>query len=158
MISRLSGESVSYGRRFWGDFVLEGILFVITLGIGWLIWLAIVAPRGQTPAKQLLNVYIHDSKTGERATAGKVWLREGVCKNGIEVLISLVLVGVSGSWDASNYGALYSAVGALWIFSEARRALWDHLAGTIVRYHPYGLVDLKATVAGLTEATAGPAA
>ena len=158
MISRLSGERLSYSQRFWGDFILEGILFLITLGIGWLIWLAIVAPRGQTPAKQLLKVYIHDSKTGDRATAWKVWLRDGVCKHGIEALIGLVLVGISGSWYLWNYSALYSAVGALWIFKESRRALWDHLAGTIVRYHPYGFVDLKATVAGPTEATAGPAA
>ena len=41
----------SAGRRF-GGFLLEGVLIVCTLGIGWIIWSLIVWAQGLTPAKQ----------------------------------------------------------------------------------------------------------
>jgi hypothetical protein len=132
----LPGEEVTYTRRFFGDGWVEGLLFLFTLGVGWFIWLAIVAPRGRTPAKQLLGVYIHDYATGERSTAGTVWFREVVCKHGIETVIGLLLVALLESWDAWNASALYGLIGGAWVFAEGRRALWDHMAGTVVRYHP----------------------
>ena len=66
--SLYGGEEATFTRRFFGDNMLEGVLQVCTLFIGWLIWLAIVAPKGQTPAKQLLNIRIHDYRSGEIAS------------------------------------------------------------------------------------------
>ncbi|MFM8380711.1 MAG: hypothetical protein ACKOA6_01785, partial [Actinomycetota bacterium] len=39
-------------------YLLEAVLQTVTLGIGWLIWAAIVAGNGQTPAKQLLRMRV----------------------------------------------------------------------------------------------------
>jgi hypothetical protein len=149
----IGGEEVTYTRRFFGDNWLESLLQIVTLGIGWLIWLAIVAPKGQTPAKQILNVYIHDFKTGQRATAGKVWLRDVVWKAGPPFAIAFgVGFAVAVGWlsdDAeqlSNLGGLYVLVGALWIFGEERRTLWDRLSGTVVRYHPGGFKEFDPIV------------
>src|SRR5687767_5222151 len=119
MVSAMSGKQVTYTRRFFGDFLLEGLLAVLTLGIGWLIWFAIVAPKGQTPAKQLLSVYIHDFDTGQRASAGKVWLREIVWKIVAPFVISIVGAVVLNLdfEDGENLGNLFYLAGALFVFS-----------------------------------------
>ena len=36
-------------------YLVEGLLATITLGIGWLIWAAMTAGSGQTPAKRVLK-------------------------------------------------------------------------------------------------------
>ena len=43
-------ETASPGRRL-GGYLLEYVLAIVTLGIGWIVWFIVVAPRGQTPAK-----------------------------------------------------------------------------------------------------------
>ena len=39
----------SQGRRLAGA-VLDGLIFVLTLGIGWVIWYLVAARGGQSPA------------------------------------------------------------------------------------------------------------
>ena len=46
-----------------GAYLLEGVLILVTLGIGWLIWAAIVSAGGQTPAKQLLSLRVIGADT-----------------------------------------------------------------------------------------------
>ena len=129
-------ERVTYNRRFFGDYILEGLLFILTLGVGWLIWLYFTAQTSQTPAKRLLNVYILDSDTGRRVSAGKVWIREIVVKL---VLVSLVnaVTGVAGAIDG------------LWVFFDRnRQTLHDKVVKTVVVYAPAGLpAELAATAA-----------
>ena len=48
-------ELASVGRRIGGYF-LDLLLFVVTLGIGYLVWALIVWKDGLTPAKQLLDM------------------------------------------------------------------------------------------------------
>ena len=43
-------ETASPGRRL-GGYLLEYVLAIVTLGIGWIVWFIVVAPRGQTLAK-----------------------------------------------------------------------------------------------------------
>jgi uncharacterized RDD family membrane protein YckC len=142
---------VTYTRRFFGDNWLEGILMAITLGIGWLIWFAVVAPKGQTPAKRILNVYIHDRKTGRVASAGQVWLREIGGKYAIPFLLGLVGMAITGT--ESGYVvlvSLYSLVAAIWVFfDQEHRALWDIVAGTIVRHHRQGFEMSPRTTPGV---------
>src|SRR6476661_4276701 len=45
---------LSSAWRRLGGYLLEGLLILLTLLIGWLVWSIIVWGRGQTPAKQLL--------------------------------------------------------------------------------------------------------
>jgi uncharacterized RDD family membrane protein YckC len=120
-------EKVTFNRRFFGDWLLEGVLFLVTLIIGWYIWLIFTAQTAQTPAKRLLNVYIIDMETGEPLSAGKVWIREVLIK---QILLNVVnaFIGVAGIIDA------------LWLFFDRnRQTLHDKVASTIVVYVPTGL-------------------
>jgi uncharacterized RDD family membrane protein YckC len=107
---------VSNGKRF-GAFLLEGVLAVVTLGIGWLIWALIVWRHGQTPAKQLLSMRCVYVDTNEAATWGTMALREIVGK------------AILGNLTAS----ITTIVSAFMIlFGEKRQGIWDLIARTIV--------------------------
>lgn len=45
-------------ERRLAAFVLNIVLFTVTLGVGWLIWLLVVGRRGQSPAKQILGMHV----------------------------------------------------------------------------------------------------
>jgi uncharacterized RDD family membrane protein YckC len=60
------------GRRLAGA-LLDLVLLVVTLIIGWWVWFAIVARNGQSPGKQLVGMYIIKAD-GTRAGGGYTWL------------------------------------------------------------------------------------
>lgn len=122
-------ERVTYTRRFFGTWLLEGVLFLVTLIVGWYIWLAFTARTSQTPAKRLLDVYVIDTDTGAPVGAGRIWIREVLVKQLLLALVNAV-VGVAGLIDA------------LWVFfDENRQTLHDKVASTYVVYAPAGLPD-----------------
>ena len=87
-------ELASQGRRLAGA-VLDGFLFVLTLGIGWVIWYLIVARGGQSPAKQLLRTrVIRDD--GQSADLGWMLIRDLVVRAIAFGAINGVLVAVLG--------------------------------------------------------------
>jgi uncharacterized RDD family membrane protein YckC len=140
----LPGERVTFTRRFFGA-ILESLLFVVTLFLGWFIWLAIVAPKGQTPAKQLLGIFIHDYQTGEVASTAKVWQRDAFGKLGVPWIILLV-AGLAGNAFGSYLPVFFvlletahSLSPVIILFTRDRRAIWDWHSGTVVRYHPRGI-------------------
>ncbi len=105
-------------RRF-GGYILELTLLLATLGIGWLIWLAVVAPRAQTPAKSFLGMHIV-GEDGAPVSAGKVWVRE--------ILVKSIFCG------------LVPLANALWIFIDRdRQTLHDKIVETVIVYAPHGL-------------------
>ena len=126
-----SVEKVTYNRRFWGTYILEGILFLITLVIGWYIWLIFTAKTSQTPAKRLLNVYVLDIQTGQPITTGRVWVREVLVKQLLfDLLLGAITSGIAGLVDT------------IWVlFDKNRQALHDKVVGTVVVYAPNGLPD-----------------
>ena len=133
-------EKVTYNRRFWGTNLLEGVLFVVTLIIGWYIWLIFTAKTSQTPAKRLLNVYTIDIVTGQPISAGRVWVREVLVK---QVLIAVVGAVIGVAW----------LIDALWVFFDRnRQALHDKVVGTVVVYAPRGLPESMATQPGIPTA------
>jgi uncharacterized RDD family membrane protein YckC len=106
----------SNGKRF-GAALLEGLLFVVTLGIGWLIWDILLLSKATSPAKKMLGLRIVDIKTGVPATMQQMLLREvlgkfvlGSIASGITGLVSLVLILVTPS----------------------RQGVWDYIARTTV--------------------------
>ena len=120
-------ERVTFNRRFFGTYLLEGVLFLVTLIIGWYIWLAFTARTSQTPAKRLLNVYVIDTDTGQPISAGRVWVREVLVKQ-IAVSAVSAVIGVAGLLDG------------LWVFFDKdRQALHDKIVNTVVVYAPAGL-------------------
>ena len=70
-----SGVRAASLRRRALSGAVDCSLFALSLGIGWLLCLGAVAPRGQSPGKALLHLYILN-EDGTPASAGRVWARE----------------------------------------------------------------------------------
>lgn len=113
--------------RRLGASLLDSLLAVVTLLVGWLIWSLIVWARGQTPAKQLLGMRTIDRRTLRSAGWGRMLLRELPCKIVISVVASVTLLGF----------ILY-----FWLlWDDERQELWDKMAGTLVVNDPGGELD-----------------
>ena len=104
----------SVGKRF-GAYLLDGLLVVVTLGIGWLIWGFLIFGRGQTPAKQILGMRIVSMKTGEPSW-GLTFVREVIAKSIIWVL-SILTAGIVNFWL---------------VWDRNNQQLWDKVTNTIV--------------------------
>ena len=113
-------QIASPGRRF-GGYVLEGVLIVFTLSIGWFIWSLVVFGRGQTPAKQVLGMRCVKLQTSQSASWGTMFLRELIAKP-IVGLLSWVTLGIANFW-------------LLW--DKNTQELWDKMVGTIVVNDPH---------------------
>jgi uncharacterized RDD family membrane protein YckC len=133
----------------------DGLIGIAIAGmVPWALWLAFSARKGQSPGKQLLNVYVHDAGTGARVTWARVWLRDGVAKTFGPAVIGILLTEIAEASQAEAFSNLYTFIGAVVIFlNDHRRALWDHVAGTVVRYHPKGYRDFDLNEAALEELT-----
>jgi uncharacterized RDD family membrane protein YckC len=106
----------SVGRRF-GAYLLDGLLAIVTLGIGWMIWSLIVWGQGYTPGKQLMKMKAVKLDTGESATWGTMFLREFVGKGiigAIAIPITLGILAFMLLWDSK------------------RQQVWDKVAGTVI--------------------------
>ncbi len=106
-------ETASPLRRLFAT-ILDGILFFLTLIIGYIIWWLIVLGRGQTPGKQLLGIYAI-KRDGGRAGWGTTFVRE-------------VVKAVAHSFVI---GFFADAI-LLLLDDEDHRSLSDRVAGTVV--------------------------
>ncbi|MFY9325506.1 MAG: RDD family protein [Candidatus Nanopelagicales bacterium] len=115
----------SIGMRIWGV-ILEAILGVVTLGIGWLIWYFVVVGRGLTPARQVLKLRVVDARTRVPVEPGRAFVR------GFFVY-SLLFGFVFNSLVASLFGfPFFFWVAALFILRQSRQTLWDQLTNTVI--------------------------
>lgn len=115
----------SVGMRIWGV-ILEAILGVVTLGIGWLIWYFVVVGRGLTPARQVLKLRVVDARTRVPVEPGRAFVR------GFFVY-SLLFGFVFNSLVASLFGfPFFFWVAALFILRQSRQTLWDQLTNTVI--------------------------
>ena len=110
----------SVGRRLAAH-LLDIVLMVLTLFIGWLIWSLIVWARGQTPGKQILGVYCVKLSLGERARWGTMFVREFLGKFLIMWALGLVTFGIA---------PLILNFRLIW--NKNRQEVWDSVASTIV--------------------------
>jgi hypothetical protein len=113
---------MSSRRRRAAAHVLEGVLVVATLGVGWLAWSLVVWRRGQTPAKQLLRMRCIDTWTGRAAGFRTMARREAADK-------WLPTVATLGLWMFA---------GGMLVLGERRECAWDKTAGAIVIDDPDG--------------------
>lgn len=122
---------VGNGRRF-GAFLLDGLLAIVTCGIGWLIWSIVLWQQSTTPAKKILGMKIVDSKTGAPATMNQMVMRELVVKLVLIVALNYAgtFVGVDFSIGLGNLVTVAS--GVMVLTSATRQAVWDHVASTVV--------------------------
>ena len=106
-------ETASPLRRLFAT-ILDGILVVLTLFIGYLIWWLIVLARGQTPGKQLLGIYAID-RNGDRAGWGTMFVRQVV-----KAIAHTFVIG------------FFADAILLLLDDEDHRSLSDRVAGTII--------------------------
>ena len=124
-------ERRSYAASRWarlGAFALDYLIIWLTVGIGWLIWLAIVAPRGQSPGKSLLGLHILRT-SGTQASTGYVWLREfgWDAALGIAAVALLALLGAVASSVGEFFILWFWLTFVFWLvsFLDAAWLLWD---------------------------------
>jgi len=104
------------GIRLWAT-VLDGLLFIVTCGIGWLIWDIVLWQQSTSPAKKMLNLKIVDINTGAPATMTQMLLREVLGK----IILSTVTSGLT------------TLVGAILILVvPGRQGVWDYISKTTV--------------------------
>jgi uncharacterized RDD family membrane protein YckC len=117
-------ELAAAGRRI-GTFLLDIVLAVVTLGIGYLIWAWGFTFRvGQTPGKQLMGLRTYKLETQRAATWGTMFLRQ-------------VVGGIVNSIFYIGY-----IVSFVFLFSDdARRTVPDRIAGTIILSDPNKVLD-----------------
>ncbi len=96
-------------------------------GALWLIWSLVVARRGQSPGKQLVNTRVVLADGRPSGLVRTIVRRELLL---VAVLVSLVLtLGFAGLTIA----VCVLAMGGLWcLFDVNRQCLWDKMAGTYV--------------------------
>ena len=116
----VAGEPLATPAVRLGSYMLELLLAIVTLGIGWIIWSLIVWGKGTTPGHQIVRLYIVDSKTGKTATWGHMALREFVMK------------GIVGSIASILTFSVYFIVDSLFVVREDRKTLHDLMSSTSV--------------------------
>jgi uncharacterized RDD family membrane protein YckC len=107
------------GRRL-GQYALDALLAIVTLGIGYLIWSLFIWRRGETPAMQILRIKVVKLDTGVPATWGTMALREFVGKYIVMGLISSIFFP---AWVVLVF---------MLMWDKNKQELWDKIAGTIV--------------------------
>jgi uncharacterized RDD family membrane protein YckC len=115
------GVHLSSPARRFGGHLLEILLVVVTLGIGWIIWSLIIYGHGQTPAKQVLGMRVVELRRGRKESWGTMFVREWIAKPIIWVLAWFTL------------GIVY-----FWLIWDSRnQELWDKIVGSIVVNDPH---------------------
>ena len=119
----------SRGQRF-GALLLELLLAVVTLVIGWLIWSLIVYSRGQSPAKQVLKMRVIRLESSKAADWRWMALRDLVLKAAVIFFLSGVfLLGII--WIIVN--------GIVLLNNDRNQTVWDKMLKTVVISDPHNL-------------------
>lgn len=106
-----------------GAYVLDCVLAVLTLGIGWMIWALVVWGEGQTPAKKILKLRTMNADTGTPASWGHMGLRE--------FLVPLT-VGIASLATSGIAYIAWIVVEIVFYFNKGNRTLRDLWVKTAV--------------------------
>ena len=104
----LSIEEGAVGVSAWarlGCALLDGLLFTVTLGIGWIIWAFTLNGSGQTPSRKLLNHTVIDLDTGNPMKLGRMfWMRYfiGTLVANFAFLFTIGILCFMPFWDKRN--------------------------------------------------------
>jgi uncharacterized RDD family membrane protein YckC len=109
----------SKGRRLLCA-LLEGVLAIVTLGIGYFIWQFFTYQTGQTPGKRLMGIRVVSLNDGKALPFWMTLLREWVVKGFI--------------------GGITFGIAYVWILFDAKnQSLYDKVLNTVVVDDPEGL-------------------
>lgn len=114
-----ASELATPGARL-GSHLLEVLLAIVTLGIGWFIWSFVIWGKGTTPGHKVLRQYVVNEKTGLEFTWGQMFVREFLIKGLLVPLLS-----------ALSFGIIY-LVDSLMVTRDDRKTLHDRICGSIV--------------------------
>jgi uncharacterized RDD family membrane protein YckC len=112
---------VSAGGRL-GALLLDMLLALVTLWIGWFVWSMVTWADGQTPAKKLLGHVVADANTGEAFDWGRMALREFCIKGLLGWLLNTVSISI------------YFWIDSFMVLGDRQRTLHDRFANSVVRY------------------------
>jgi hypothetical protein len=118
--SESSKEPLASAGARLGAHLMEGLLALVTLGIGWIIWSLVEWGKGTTPGHKVLKQYIVDEKTGKTFSWGRMALREVVIKG--------ILCGVLYVITFS----IFYFVDSLMVVRDDRRTIHDRISGSLV--------------------------
>jgi uncharacterized RDD family membrane protein YckC len=106
-------ELATAGKRI-GTYLLEIVLAIVTLLIGYLIWMLIAWGKGQTPGKQVMGLRIYHLQNQRAASWGQMFVRQ-------------FLGGIVNSIFYIGF-----IVSVVFLFTDPlRRTVPDRIAGTI---------------------------
>ncbi len=136
-----------------GGLLLDAILVVCTVLVGWLAWWIIDWDSGRSPAKSILHTRVVRADNRELPGFGLMALREVVGKAlpAGAGLVGLLMLGDGGGtarFLIAGSVAWYAMSVVAALLDDRRRALWDMFAGTIV--------VLDADVSRTAEASTAP--
>ena len=107
--------------------LLEVVLAIVTLGIGYLIWSLFTIKQGQTPGKKLMGIRVVSLNDGKALPFWMMLLREWI----VEDFIAAITFGIAYIWI---------------LFDDRNQALYDKIMNTIVVNDPQGLTLPSATI------------
>jgi uncharacterized RDD family membrane protein YckC len=108
--------------------LLEVVLVVVTLGIGYFIWSFFTYRTGQTPGKKLMGIRVISLNDGKALPFWMTLLREWIVKGFI--------------------GGITFGIAYIWIlFDDKNQALYDKVMNTIVVDDPQGLTIAALPIA-----------
>jgi len=117
---QMANEPLASAGARLGSYLLEIVLAVLTLGIGWLIWSLIVWGKGTTPGHQILKQYVVKEETGETFNWGRMAVRE--------FLVKQLLCGLLAGF---TFG-IFFLVDSLMVTRDDRKSIHDRISGSLV--------------------------
>lgn len=121
-----SGVSVASPWVRLGSYFVEAILMVVTLGIGWLIWGAMTAGSGQTPAKRVMKLRVIDSGSLKPVGFARMFWMRGFIAGivaGVAITCTLGVLLFMPFWDKRNQN-IWDKVSSSYVVSDPNDA-WN---------------------------------
>jgi len=115
-----------------GANLLESLLVMVTLGIGWIIWAAIIGGTGQTPAKKIIGHRVIVADTMRPAGLGRMFWMRGLVAGfvaGLAITLTLGILLFMPFWDRRNQN-VWDKVSSCYVVKDPNDA-WStkpHLA------------------------------
>lgn len=102
-------------------YLLEAVLVMITLLIGWLIWAAIISGSGQTPAKQLLKLRVIDAQDSRPLGFARMFFMRGIVAGIIGSIAISVTLGI---------------IVLMPLWTKRKQNIWDFVSSSVVVVDP----------------------
>lgn len=99
-----------------GAALLDGLLMVGTLFVGWLIWSIVLWKQSTSPAKKMLGMVVIDASTGAPASVKQMVMRE-----------------IVGKWVVGSVTGIVTLASLIMLWATPRRqTVWDYIGSTTV--------------------------